>query len=302
MLDPRRLLVFARVAEHRSFSRAADSLSLTQSAVSQQVAALEREAGTRLIDRRRGGLALTDAGARLLQHARALDAGLRRADAELAELVAAERRELRLGAYPSALATLVAPAVSAVLQDDPALELTVDEGTAAELEDRVRDGRLHLALGFQDAGLARREPDGLVREDLASEPMVALVAPRHRLARRRRVALADLAAERWTAPSRDGLIDRACRAAGFRPQIAVLTRDPLAIRAVVAAGLAVTLTPRSLAAQLGDVRALELGSAAPRRTIYALRAPTGARPPAARLLEALRTTVPANAALEAPGA
>src|SRR5687767_11989168 len=106
-LDPRRLLTFRAVAAQRSFSRAAEELSLTQSAVSQQVAALERQLGARLLHRGRGGVRLTPAGETLLEHAVALADRLELAGAQLAELTGRERLELRLGAFPSALATFV---------------------------------------------------------------------------------------------------------------------------------------------------------------------------------------------------
>src|SRR5215203_1371700 len=108
ILYPRRVLTFREVARLRSFSRAGESLSLTQSAVSQQVAALEREAGTRLLRRGRGELSLTPAGAQLLAHADVVSERLRLADRQLADSAA---RELRIGAFPSALATIVPAAV-----------------------------------------------------------------------------------------------------------------------------------------------------------------------------------------------
>src|SRR5918996_3232585 len=106
-LDARRLLTFREVARQRSFSRAAEELSLTQSAVSQQVGALERELGTRLLDRRPGGLRLTHAGAVLLEHADAIAERLELAAAQLAEIAGSERTTLRIGAFPTALASLI---------------------------------------------------------------------------------------------------------------------------------------------------------------------------------------------------
>src|ERR1700754_4581077 len=106
-MDPRRVLTFRAVAHERSFSAAARLLALTQPAVSQQVAALERELEVRLLDRDPGGLKLTPAGAVLLEHADALADRLELAGTQLAELAAAERSRLRIGAFPSALAALV---------------------------------------------------------------------------------------------------------------------------------------------------------------------------------------------------
>ena len=104
-MDPRRLLTYRAVAHRRSFSQAARDLALTQPSVSQQVAALERELGTRLLDRRPGGLKLTPAGAVLLEHADAVAERLELAGAQLAEIAGSERTTLRLGTFPTALAT-----------------------------------------------------------------------------------------------------------------------------------------------------------------------------------------------------
>jgi DNA-binding transcriptional LysR family regulator len=114
MLEPRRLLTFRAVARAGSFSAAARELALTQPAVSQQVAALERELGARLLRRGPGGLSLTEAGALALEHAEALAERLALADAQLGELRDAGG-PLRVGAFPSALATLVPAAIARVV-------------------------------------------------------------------------------------------------------------------------------------------------------------------------------------------
>src|SRR3954464_8117971 len=101
MVDPRRVLTFREVARLGSFSRAAEALSLTQPAVSQQVAALERQAGARLLARGPGGLALTRAGALLLEHADVVANRLELASGQLAELCADAGRRVRIGAFPS---------------------------------------------------------------------------------------------------------------------------------------------------------------------------------------------------------
>src|SRR3954451_1605371 len=106
-MDPRRLLTFRAVAHHKSFSRAAEQLSLTQPSVSHQIALLETEVGIRLIDRGRGELRLTAAGAVLLEHADEVAWRLELADKQIAELSSKHREHLRLGAFPTALAGFV---------------------------------------------------------------------------------------------------------------------------------------------------------------------------------------------------
>jgi DNA-binding transcriptional LysR family regulator len=285
MLDPRRLLTFREVARQRSFSRAAAALSLTQPAVSQQVRALEVQLGERLIERGRGRFALTAAGELLLAHADAVQERLELAETQLGETASAARRLLRVGAFPSIMATLV-PAAIAQLEGAP--EVSVVQGSTDELVAGVRDGRLHVALCFQDAAAPRREHEGTRRHDVLDEPMVAALGPRHRLTRRRRIRLADLADDTWTAATRDGLIYRACVAAGFEPRIAYLTGDPLAIRSLVVASLTVTLTPRLLAPQLVGVSTPALTGDPVQRTIYAVVPPTAPHPLAAPFLAGLR--------------
>src|SRR4051812_32111509 len=286
-MEPRRLLTFRAVARERSFSRAAETLALTQPAVSQQVAALERELGTRLLDRRPGGLQLTPAGAILLEHADAIAERLALAGRQIADVRDAERSTLRIGAFPTALATLVPAAVARIRAGAPATVVRVQEGTSAELADGVASGGLHLAVDFQDAAHARREDPRLERHDLLREGFLVGLAEDHRLARRRTVRLADLAAEGWTAASTDGLIVRACRAAGFEPQLVAVTRDQLAIRALIGRGLAVTLVPELLADAFRELALRPLTGAAPQRDVYALLPPGGRHPLVAEALAAL---------------
>src|SRR4051794_28818348 len=130
MLDPRRVLTFREVARLGSFSRAAEALALTQPAVSQQVGALERQIGEPLLNRGPGGLTLTRAGDVLLEHADVVSDRLMLATGQLDELVQSARRHLRVGAYPSAVATIVPPAL-ARLGTDAKVELV--EGTQQEL-------------------------------------------------------------------------------------------------------------------------------------------------------------------------
>jgi DNA-binding transcriptional LysR family regulator len=287
MLDPRRLLTFRAVARAGSFSAAARELALTQPAVSQQVAALERELGARLLDRGPGGPTPTEAGALALGHADALAERLALADTQLAEL-GDDARALRVGAFPSALATIVPEAIARL----GGRRVEAIEGTMAELTDGVAAGRLHLALCFQDAAAPAREHPRLTRHELGVEPFVAAVGTGHRLARRRTVRLRELARDTWTAPSTGGLLRDACVAAGFEPDLAFITRDVLAIRALVAGDLAVTLTPLLIAGHLHGVRVLELRDEPPRRALYALTPRAGTRAAARAFLDAARLSVP----------
>jgi DNA-binding transcriptional LysR family regulator len=285
-MDSRRLLTFRAVAHERSFSRAARSLALSQPSVSNQVAALEREVGVRLLEREPGGLRLTSEGAILLEHADAIAERLALARAQLAVAAEEYRSRLRVGAFPTALAGMIPAAVDRVRLDHPKIKVTVDEGTT-DLAARVRAGELHLAVAFQDSARPREEPAGLERRDLMRERFMVALAPAHRLANEPEVALADLQDDDWTAARTDGLIATACRAAGFEPNLVSITADQLAIRALIARGLAVTLAPQLLADAFGDLALRPIAGGGPTRDVYALLPPGGRHPLVAPTLEAL---------------
>ena len=287
MIDPRRVLTFREVARLGSFSRAAEALSLTQPAVSQQVAALERQAGARLLERGPGGLSLTPPGELLLAHADVVADRLELASGQLAEQVAHAARELRIGAFPSALATRVPQALARLTTARPEVKADVAERTTDALVEGVRTGELHVAVCFQDAAEPRREHVGTERIELGDEPFMALLPEGHALEGKGPLRLRALADGTWVAPSRDGLIARACAAAGFTPAIRYVSRDPLANRGLVAAGLAVTISPAELAAEFSGI-AVEPLQDGPTRSVYALLPGTGASELARAFVAGLR--------------
>jgi DNA-binding transcriptional LysR family regulator len=286
-MDPRRLMTFRAVAHERSFSRAARELALSQPSVSNQVAALEREIGVRLLAREPGGLRLEPEGAVLLEHADAIAERLELARTQLAEAARGYRARLKIGAFPTALGGLIPAAVDRVRADHPEMQVVVDEGGAADLAARVRAGELHVAVAFQDSALAREEPPGLERRDLMCERFLVALAPDHPLAARPEVALADLRDEGWTAAVPGGLIVRACRAAGFEPNLVSILSDQLAIRALVSRGLAVTLAPQLLAGAFADLALRPIAGGGPARDVYVVLPPGGRHPLAAPVVEAL---------------
>ena len=287
-MDPRRLLTFREVARQGSFSRAGEALALTQPAVSQQVAALEKQLGVRLLDRGPGGPRPTEAGALLLAHADAVADRLSQAGAQVAELAATERETLRIGSFPSALATLIPEAIVRLRARMPDVQVEATEASGEELGAAVAAGELHAAVCFQDAEQPPRRPEGTERRELGREAMLAVMAEDHPLASRESLRVADLAGETWTAPSRDALLYRTCVAAGFEPRISFVTRDVLAARGLVASGLAVTLMPALLASGLPGIAMVPLEGLQPFRSLYALTPAAGARPAALAFLDALQ--------------
>ena len=285
-MDPRRVLTFRAVAHARSFTAAGRELALTQPAVSQQVAGLEAELGAPLLVREPGGLRLTRAGTVLLAHADVVAERLGLAGAQIADLAHAEDARLRIGGFSSSLAVLVPELVERLRQASPDAEVLVQEGDSAALAGRVLAGELHMSLAFQDAELPRREHEGLERRDVLREPFLVAVHREHPLAGRDTVELAELAGDRWSAASTDGLIAHACERAGFVPRIVSIARDPIAIREFVARGIAVTLVPRLLAPGLAGLAFLTIAGDAPQRDVYALLPPGW--PASARRGRALR--------------
>ena len=254
------------------------------------MAALEQEVGARLLDRGPGGLQLTPAGALLLEHADAIAMRFDLAALQLAEIADDERTLLRIGAFPTALAGIVPSAVAQVRAAHPGARVTVEEGGAEELPERIRSGELHLAVDFQDAALPREEFEGTERRELMREQFLVALPPDHRLAKQESVRLRDLAHDDWTAAYTDGLIVRACRAAGFEPHLFSITRDQLAIRGLITRGLAVTLAPGLLAEAFSGTALRPIAGKGPERDVYALL-PGGRPPPLAQpMLSALACT------------
>ena len=192
-MDPRRLLTFREVARRRSFSRAGEELALTQPAVSQQVSSLERQLGVRLLDRGPGGPTPTEAGALLLAHADAIADRLAQAGAQVAELAAAERETLRVGAFPSALASVIPAAIARLREQLPEVQVEAAEGSGEELG---RGGRgRHAARG--DVLPGRRGRAAPARGDRAPRAGrrgdAGRAAARPPLAGRERLRLGELA-------------------------------------------------------------------------------------------------------------
>lgn len=286
-MDPRRVLTFRTVAHLRSFSRAAQELALSQPSVSNQVAQLEREIGARLLERRPGGPTLTREGVILLEHADAIAARFQLADAQLAAAAEGLRARLRIGALPTALAGFVPAAIALLRRNHPDVTVTFDEGTSEELSARVQSGELDLAIGYEDTVMARPQPAAVERHHLLHEQFMVALAPDHPLAGQSEVRLTELRDEDWTAALTDGVIVRACRAAGFEPTLVSITRDQLAIRALVMRGLAVTLAPELLADPFRDLALRPIAGMTVARDVYALLPPGGRHPLLAPTLEAL---------------
>ena len=287
-MDPRRLLTFRAVAHERSFSRAAETLSLSQPSVSHQIALLEAEAGTRLIDRRRGGLGLTPAGAALLEHADHVAWRLQLADLQIAQLTLERRLQIRIGAFPTAMAALVPAAVWRLREAHPELRVLLSEVTADTLQQRLLSGEFDVALAYQDAAIQRREIHGVRRVDLLQDHFFLGLPHTHPLARTSGpIALSALAADDWVVPSTQGFLIESCREAGFEPRIIAVAQDPVATRGIIARGLAVGWIPGILHDDYAGVAIHPVDGPSRERDIYALVPPGARHPLTASVMQAL---------------
>src|SRR5918992_637116 len=191
MLDVKRMRVLREVASEQSFSAAANKLGYTQSAVSQQIAALERETGTTLIERNPRGIRLTDAGEALVRHADGILARLADAEAELEAIAGLRGGRLRLGSFPTAGATLMPKAIAAFSREHPGVELSLAEADPMESLPRLKAGELDLVLVDDTSGVL--EQGDLEFEHILDDPLHLALPSDHPLAAKRRLRFEDLA-------------------------------------------------------------------------------------------------------------
>jgi DNA-binding transcriptional LysR family regulator len=280
MLNVVRLKVLKEVAYRGSFSAAAAALSYTQSAVSQQIAALEAEAGTALLERHPRGVSLTAAGHTLVGHAEGILARLDAAEASLSAIAGLRGGRLRVASFPTAGATLMPLAIAEFRSSYPEVELTLAEGEPEEIVARLRAGELDLALLFEFAGESLAAQD-IARTDLLEDPMYLALPRAHPLAARQRLRLQDLAGEAWVQTSSSSPcarhVVRSCHAAGFEPNVTFESDDYQTVQGLVAAGVGVALIPElALSVVREDVAIRALSPAPPLRQVIAA-APEGAR-------------------------
>jgi DNA-binding transcriptional LysR family regulator len=292
MLNVNRLLVFKEVARRGSFSAAAEALSYTQSAVSQQIAALEAETGMTLLVRRPRGVSLTAAGQTLMGHAESVLADLDAAETALQAIAGLRGGRLRMASFPTAGATLMPLAIATFRARHPDVELTLAEGEPEQVAPRLRAGELDLALLFEFDEESPREPsggangsvaagDGLTRVQLLEDPLYLALPRAHRLAERRRLRLGDLRGEAWVQTSRASPcarhVVRCCHAAGFEPNVSFQSDDYQTVQGLVAAGVGVALIPElALSVVREDIVIRALSPRPPARRVIAATA-AGAR-------------------------
>lgn len=312
MLDVRRLHLLRDLARLGTIAAVAQAHSYTASAVSQQLTVLQREAGVPLLERSGRRVALTAAGSALVAHAEVLLGALEAADATLAAARGGLTGALRIGAFPSAVRTLLPGALTALGRDHPGLDLHVAELDPVDVPAALRERRLDVAL-VHDYDLVPAVPDPAVEflplldepvflavpgdaprtppEAAPPTPEAAPVTPAPSPAREGAAVLAAVAEARWIVGSPGTLCHslalRLCHDAGFTPRVRHHADDFTAVLALVAAGQGVAVVPQLGVEHLPpSVRLHTLPIR--RRTRIAFRRGSGAHPAVAACVAALR--------------
>ncbi|MBN6057481.1 LysR family transcriptional regulator, partial [Nonomuraea sp. RK-328] len=235
------------VARHGSFSKAAAALLFTPSAVSQQIAGLERSVGAPVVERSTRGVVLTEPGRLLLEAAEVVLAELRSAQ-ERIDRIASGRPRLTVATFSSGGRRLLPGALTAFVAEHPDVEVNVLEREPEDALPLVREGVADLALAYHfDGPLPLVQGDRPVLEwtPLMDDPLSVVLPAGHRLAGREVVDLAELAGERWVlgCTKTEAFLRRYAERAGFEPVFAGGTSDYFFAQALVAAGVSVSLIP-----------------------------------------------------------
>jgi DNA-binding transcriptional LysR family regulator len=291
MLDLRRLRLLSELSRHGTIAAVARVVGYTPSAISQSLAQLEREVGTPLLERDGRRVRLTPAAHHLVARTDRVLAELDAAEAELAAERATVRGEIVIGAFPSAAAALVVPAIVDLAARHPQLSCTVREHEPEDGIPLLRSGGLDVLVSESYEEVESAPVGGLESTLLLSEPLL-LVLPREDPTREP-VALATLAGAEWIAGLAGtqfaAALEQACRAAGFSPRVVHRADDALLLQGLVASGLGIGLLPALACFGSNRVRFAELAAPAPpRRHVGALvRRGAARRPALAAVLEAL---------------
>ena len=281
MEDLTRLRMLVALAGCGSFSRAGEELGYTQSAVSRQIATLEAEAGTALVDRSTRPARLTEAGEALARRAEEAIAALAAAREELEALAQLRTGRLRVGTFASAGAVLVVPALTEFRSRHPGVDVSLVEAGPEEVIGQLRAGELELAVSYDYPDAGATLDDGLVSHHLLDDADRLVVHPEHPAAKRPRVTIAQLGRESWVVPAlgpdhpASRMFASACAAAGYEPDVAYRTNSCEMAQALVASGGAVTLVPElALHPVHAGVVVRQLSGPGPVRRVFAARRPT----------------------------
>jgi DNA-binding transcriptional LysR family regulator len=302
MLDLRRLRLLHELHERGTIAAVADALQFTPSAVSQQLAVLEREAGVPLLERAGRGVRLTDAAIVLVRHAAALLERAGVAEAELAAAAGSVAGLARIASFQSVAIRIAAPAMQGLARTAPGLRCELVEAEPEQSLPALALGDVDVVLADEWQHQPRSRPAGVDREDLHDDPVHLVLPAGHPAARRHRhaVPLAELAGEAWTTghpeTGWEEVTNRTCRElAGFDPDLRHRTNDSVTCLALVAHGQTVALLPELVDPERAGVVVRAIAEGALHRTVFAAtRSADAERPSVRAVLAAVRTATSAT--------
>jgi DNA-binding transcriptional LysR family regulator len=290
MLDLRRLRLLSELARRGTIAEVARVVGYTPSAISQSLLQLEREAGVPLLERDGRRVRLTPAARGLVARTDRVLAELDEAEAELAADHGTVRGTVVIGAFPSAAAGLVVPAVAELRERHPELSCPVVEHEPEDGIPLLRSGELDVLVSESYEGVATVPTGGLESHELLTEPLLLMMPREEALAEP--VALASLAGAPWIAGVAGtqfaAALDGACREAGFAPRIVHRADDARLLETLVESGLGVALLPALARTGSDAVWFAHATPEPPRRRVSALvRSGAARRPSLAAVLDAL---------------
>lgn len=245
-IDPRHLITLEAVARHGSFAAAAEELACTQSAVSQQIAEIERRIGIRVLDRR--PVRVTAAGRVLLEAELAVRTATAVALQELSALREGRAGRVRLGAFASAAVSVVPYALARFRQTHPDVHVKLTQVETEMSYGQILRGDLDLALTFDYDRAPRRPPARIRRSLVVKDPVLVVLPVAHRLAGRAQIRLAELANDAWIgSPVIERpleLLAELSRTAGFKQRLEFEGDDFQTVLGLVDRGLGIALLPK----------------------------------------------------------
>jgi DNA-binding transcriptional LysR family regulator len=298
MLNPLHLRTLIVVLRTGSFAEAARRLGYTGSAVSQQMASLERAVKMSLFERDAHGIRPTPAAGFLAQRAQEVLAAFGSFEDEVRAMSEGSVGRVRLGSFPTASQQLLPVALSAFVQSHENVEIELDEGEPEKLVPLLMDRDLDLALVYHYDLVPHVWPKALRSTALLSEELVLLLPVGHRMADTE-ISLADLSAETWvsTGEKTSGArsLRRACAAMGFEPKVKFRSDDYDVIRGFVRSGLGIGVIPALAHVASEDIATAMIRDLAVRRHVVALYPPTSVNPAVQGAVTALKEAAAAAA-------
>lgn len=280
MLNPVHLHTLSVVLRTGSFADAAREIGYTGSAVSQQVAALERAVQAPLVERDAQSIRPTEAAKFLASRAHDIIHALSALEDDMRGFSKGDYGLMRLGAFSTASQRLLPGGLASYLRRHPNSSVELEESGPAELAAMIRDSALDVAVVYHYDLVPQKWPANVVAVPLLAEDLVLLLPGNHRLAGAETITVQDLAEESWVSTkedsSGDACLRHLCAGAGFQPRVAVRSNNYDAIRGMVRSGLGIALIPSLDHVPTDTVIATSISGCTARRYVSALRHKTQA--------------------------